>query len=131
MEENKDKNELETIIPKYEEVKIVNKVYKIGRLGFRQVANLGMFFDAVLPKIKDAIKPGVNSNEKDFQLLMSTINDDELCQLFSILSNEQDKDFIKENILTDGVLCTDIIALICQHNNFKKLFGNFQKATRI
>ena len=122
-------SELDTIFPKYEEITVEDRKYKIGKLSFLQVTELALFLKDVLPKLGDKIKKGnTTTNHEDFLTIIHNVEPAEVTELFSILVGEKEKKFVERYIITDGVLCSDILMTICERNDFKKLFGNFLRA---
>jgi hypothetical protein len=122
-------NELDVLVEKTTQITIAEKSYHIGKLSFKQIIELSRFFVSIAGKLKDGVVLADN-NIADFIFLIQALENEEgeVEKLFSILLKESDVVFIKMHVLSDFELCTDIIAAICEHNDFGKMFANFHKA---
>ena len=117
----------EILAPKEVDIKVGNKVYQIKKFSLMQLINLSRFFVALAKTVKIDFKEG-NDNMADLMAILSTIEEEQAVDFFSILVNSKDKTAIKEDIISDAEISTQVIATICEVNDFSKLFGNFQKA---
>jgi hypothetical protein len=122
-------NELDVLVEKTTQITIAGKPYHIGKLSFKQIIELSRFFVSIAGKLKNGVALADN-NIADFIFLIQALENEEgeVEKLFSILLKEPDIDFIKKHVTENFELCTDIVAAVCEHNDFKKMFANFHKA---
>ena len=117
----------EHIVPETVKFQVKEKIYEIGKLSYTQITLLSRFFVKVarMPKV-DA--PKENSNLADMLSLRESLDDDMNAELLGIYLKEKDNEFIKKEILADGILCAEIMTTVCEANDFGKMFGNFLRA---
>nr|BDD45346.1 hypothetical protein 22 [Elusimicrobiota bacterium] len=118
-------SELEILLNEKKEIKIADRVYKIGALSFRQLMALGKWFAEIANSAKD-IK-WKETNLGDLLVLLTSTDEKDVAELFSIILKENDKQFIIENILDDFKICQRILEIVCEKNDFKRLYENFIK----
>lgn len=128
-------NEQDILIPKKENIKIANRKYKLGAITLKQAILFGQFmvkniiskrekFKEFTEKTKDS-----DSNEQDILTMLEVINPQDSYKLFSILLNENDLKFLEDNLGLDTSI--EIIAILCEYNNFEKVKKNFQRIIKV
>jgi hypothetical protein len=124
---------IETILEPSKEIKIADKILKIKKLSLKQLLLLTKWFADISQSVKvnaDTFK-GSKNNADDLIKILEIVNEEKVINLFSLLSNEQDGEFIKNKILDDGAVALEVINAICEMNDFGRIFGNFQKAVEL
>lgn len=120
-------NELDILIEKKTPIVVVGKTFDIGKLSLKQFVEMSRFFVDISGKLKNGVLSAEN-NVADFIFLIQALEEKDVAVLFSILLKEPDQAFVMANVVSDFELCSDIIAAVCDHNDFGKIFGNFHRA---
>jgi ssDNA-specific exonuclease RecJ len=120
-------NDLEVLVENKTIISIAGKPYSVGKLSLKQFVELSRFFVEVAGKLPKGIA-STDSNVADFIFLVQELDEPTAGKLFAIILQEPDAAFIANHVLADMELCSDILAAVCEHNDFAKIFSNFQKA---
>jgi hypothetical protein len=124
---------VETLLEPSKELKIANKTLKIKKLSLKQLLLLTKWLADISQseKINSESFKGSKSNADDLLKIISLIDDSKLAELIKIFTGEEDKEFIKYNIINDGCVSLEVITAICEINDFGRIFGNFTKAVEL
>ncbi len=120
-------NEMNVLIPETSCITVASRTYQIGKLSVRQFVEMSRFFVDIAGKLKNGVL-STDNNVADFIFLIQALDESDVARLFAILLKEPDAAFVAARVVTDMELCSDIIAAVCRHNDFGKIFGNFQAA---
>jgi len=121
----------EVLIPKGETVNIGDRQYKIGKLSLKQSILFSRFIVRTVLSSQDKLREfekrtkESESNIEDIMTLVDLINPEDLFELYGILLKENDRGFLLANL--DLEIGSEIIALVCENNNFEKIKKNFQR----
>lgn len=118
---------MDVLIPETSSITVAPKTYQIGKLSVRQFVEMSRFFVDIAGKLKDGVL-STDNNVADFIFLIQALDESDVARLFAILLKEPDVTFVTARVVSDMELCSDIIAAVCRHNDFGKIFGNFQAA---
>ena len=119
---------LNVLIPDFEEVDVGNRKYKIGKLTAGQTIKLARYLVKFTSKITSETSKKLAENKtnvEDILTIFDFLNEDEIAGILGILLKEEDTEFIKVNL--DIEKTTEIIALICEKTDIKKILGNVRR----
>lgn len=128
----------EVLIPEKDPVTIGDKVYYIGELSLKQFMQITKFITRTILSSQKKLKElkektdSNTSNVEDIISILDLLDDKDVYIFMGILLNENNISFI-ENKLTLAK-STEIIAIICEHNNIDFVKKNIQrilKATKL
>lgn len=119
---------LKTLVPDSGKVSLDGKMYNIRGLSlkqalllFREIAKIiTLMGQADLSKLQEG-----SSNLEDLLVLFEMLDDKQIAKIISIVLNENDEEFVRKNLTLE--LVTDILALVCQYNDFGKMVKNAQR----
>ncbi|HAB53335.1 MAG TPA: hypothetical protein DCE80_14385 [Ignavibacteriales bacterium] len=120
---------LDNLVSEISQVEIKGKKYLIGKITSIQVIKLARYivkFTSKINKEKEKLLKEGNSNIEDVLTFFDFLNEDEIAGVLGILLNETDTEFLK-NIPIETL--TEIIAVICEQTDIKKILGNVQRIT--
>ena len=121
----------EILVPKENIIKVGGREYRIGKLSLKQGILLSRFIARTIlssqEKLQAFAKKTENSksNVEDIMTLTELLNPEDLFEFYGILLNENDRGFLLENL--DLEVGSEIIAVICENNNFERIKKNFQR----
>lgn len=131
---NMDENEI--LVPEYQKVKIGAKTYDIGTLGVDQQILLMRFLTKKVLSNQDKLKMlkertgGDTTNMQDLSVIYDLIDRDDIFELFSILLNEPDIEYLKGKNVLNLENETEIIAIILEQNDFNPVKKNIMRITK-
>lgn len=119
---------LGNLMPEYTKVVVGKKTYKIGGLSLRQTIQVLKEVVKVTTRLGTAdlskLQKG-ESNLEDLLTFFDFLNEDEVAKVIGIILDEEDEKFLKENLNLE--ITTEILAAICERNDFGKILKNVQR----
>lgn len=122
MEDREVKNENEILLPVFQDVKVGSKTYRVGKLGVDQQIMISRFIlrtvltnQSKLKTLKESTQ-GNSSNAEDLIRMFDLIDKKDIYELFSIILNEKDPEYLKGEGVLDLGNETEIIAIFIEQN---------------
>lgn len=123
------------LVPKKESIEIGDRTYELGALTLKQAILFGQFvaknifskqekFKELAERTKDS-----TSNANDILTILDIVTPKDSCKLFGILLNEDDLEFLEENLNLN--ISIEIVAILCEYNNFEGVKKNFQRIIKV
>ena len=119
---------LNVLVPDFTEISIAERKYKIGKLTTAQTIKLARYLVRFTTKLTSETSKKLaenKSNVEDILTIFDFLNEDEIAGILGILLKEEDTEFIKINL--DIEKTTEIIAVICEKTDIKKILGNITR----
>lgn len=119
---------LGNLMPEHSKVVVGKKSYEIGGLSIRQAVQLFKEVAKVTIRLGTAdlskLQKG-ESNLEDLLTLFDFLSEDEVTRIIGILLDEEDELFLKKNLSLQTI--TEILASVCERNDFGKILKNVQR----
>lgn len=119
---------LDNLMPEHTKVVVGKKNYKIGGLSIRQAVQLFKEVAKVTVRLGTVdlskLQKG-ESNLEDLLTLFDFLNEDEVAKIISIILDEKDEEFLKQNLTLEAT--TEVLAAVCERNDFGKILKNVQR----
>ena len=125
MDENK------ILVPEIQKDKVGSKTYAIGKLSLKQAISLSRFVAKTVLSSQSKLKElkerteGTKSNVEDLMGILDLISEKDTHELFSIILNEDDLQYLEDNLNLEK--STEILAILCEQNDFEPVKKNVQR----
>jgi len=111
-------------------IKVGCRDYVIGDLSLTQTVMLGRFIVKTILSNQDTLKhfqgeiENKEINTDDIMSIWEMFDVKNVCQLFSIILNENDLQFLENNLNLENSI--KILVVLCRHNNFESIKEDVQ-----
>jgi len=129
--ENVENAGKEILIQEKEQVIIADRKYYIGELSLKQFLIIGKLLARTIISSQKKLKElkersaGNETNTADIITMLELLDDKDLYRFIGCILNEDDFDFLEKNC---GIIqTTNIIALLCEHNDIDILKKNISR----
>lgn len=122
---------LENLVPERIKVVVGEKSYSIGGLSIKQTIQLTKEIIKVIARLGTAdlskLQEG-ESNLEDMLALFDFLSENEVAKIVGIMLKEDDQAFLKKKLTLEVI--TEILAVICEKNDFGKILKNVQRMVK-
>ena len=110
---------------------LAKKKYLIGKLSVMQVLKIIKYIINVSGKVKEVQKQFAGNkntnNLQDILNVLEVLNDEQIAEVESILLNENDKNFVKNNLDFEKLI--ELLAIVLENNDIKAILKNVKRLT--
>jgi hypothetical protein len=121
---------IEKVLNEPTKIEANGQSYEIKKLSLLQLIKLSKFLISIATKLPLDFKES-KDNFSDLLIILNAIEEEQAVELYSILLGNEDKTRIKEDIISDAVTSSEVLKIVCEINDFGKIFGNFQATAEI
>ena len=128
-------NDTDILVPDKKIIKIGKRDYSLGELSFIQTIKICKFIIKTIFTNKekfDTLKKETETttdNTQDALKILELIDEDKLPEFFGIILQENDIDFLRQELTLSTT--TEIIAVLCETNDFLTLKKNINRITKV
>jgi len=122
---------LDNLVPEHIKVVVGKKSYKIGGLSIIQTIQLLKEAMRVLVRLGTEDLAKLQQGETNLEDLISFfefLTEDEAIKVVGIFLDEKDEAFLRQNL--NLVVTTEVLAAVCERNDFGKILKNVQRMVR-
>jgi len=122
---------MDVLTPDTQIVRVATRTYRIKELSVDQSKRITRFIvkniftsQEKIKELNERMKGGDGSSTVDVSIMLDMLDNKAMAEFISIILNENDLQFIEDNIMPSAIKYTEIIKVACEQGNLDMLKKN-------